>query len=414
MRVPTLYKETMSGKTGTASTSNEAPTSNGALRAMRLQSSVAALLAHGTLSRTEMAQWTGYSPSSMTSTIRDLMAMGHVREIGQQKSSGGRRRTQLQFDRSSVFLTLVSIEAMHVTVSQIDLAGEVQVQVRRRLDHDAPLDSLTEALVALRAAVQKPSRCIVVSLPGVVSAEGDVTLAPALGAPLSVRLQDALGAAERLPVLVENDVNLLALGELAAGAAKDSPDFVLIYIGDGIGGALVIDGRVHRGATRSAGELGFLPWADRMPSATETVGPLEAEWSITALVRRARALCLDIDERHILTVLDESTLPEARSLLEGAVAAWAYAAVVNACVVNPARIVFAGEADQLQAWAKAELVRSVQEHSPAPLDVQFARLGESAIAHGAITTIVNRPRLILALEDSEAPEPMTVEGREPD
>ncbi|WP_282007026.1 ROK family transcriptional regulator [Propioniciclava sinopodophylli] len=382
---------------------NEAPTSSAALRAMRLERTLAALLSHGALSRTELAEITGYSRSSMTATIRELMTAGFVRETGLSESTGGRRRTILQFNRPGVYLSLVSVEGLYLTVSQIDMLGTVQAQLRRRLDRDEPLASLEAALRALHEVVEQPSRCVVVSLPGVVSAEGEVSLAPALGLAPVRGLRDALGSALGLPVLVENDVNLLVLGESAAGAAQMVDDVVLLYVGEGIGAALLFGGRVHRGATGSAGEVGFLPWEGVMPASTSSVGPLEANWSANALAQCAAALGIEAEDRSILAALQASSLPEAAALLEGAVAAWAYAAVVNACIVNPELVVFAGEAVHLPAAAQAELAARVKAAAPAPVEVAFARLGDRAIAQGAIAFIETRPRLVFAFDEEEVP-----------
>src|SRR5699024_4743754 len=115
------------------------PAANGAQGSKRLQSVVRALLEHGTMSRTELAELTGYSQSSMTGSIRMLMRLGHVMETGRGRSTGGRRRTMLEFDRRSVLLMLISVDSGHLVARQVDLSGTVHVQVRRRLDPEQPL-----------------------------------------------------------------------------------------------------------------------------------------------------------------------------------------------------------------------------------------------------------------------------------
>src|SRR5690625_1026882 len=145
---------------------------SGAQRIRRLESVVSALLEHGTMSRTELAETTGYSQSSMTSSIRHLIQHGHVIETGRGRSTGGRRRTLLEFDRRSVLLMLLSIDSGHVVARQVDLAGTVHVQVRRSLDPEQPLTSIVAAIEALQAVAEEQSTCAVISLPGVVSAEG--------------------------------------------------------------------------------------------------------------------------------------------------------------------------------------------------------------------------------------------------
>lgn len=385
-------------------TPRDAPTSSAAMRAARLESAVGALLGRGAMSRTELSRVTGYSPSSMTATIRELMAEGYVSEVGQLKSTGGRRQTLLQFDRGAVVLTLVTIGTTHLHVSQIGMDGTVHVHIRRGLDHDDPTASLVQAIETLHQVAERPSVCVVVSMPGVVSAEGVVTLAPAFGAPLPVSLADELRAATGLPVIIDNDVNLLALGETIAGAARDVQDVALIYVGDGIGAALVLGGAVHRGASQSAGEIGFLPWERVRPLADRAVGPLEARWSAAALTGQAEEIGIEPGDRSVLAALGASPDPRARELVDGAVEAWSYAAVVTACLLDPAAVVFAGEAVHLPDWARADLERRVVEAVPAPVQVRFAELGEEAIAHGAIARLEAQPRLVLDLRERPEPE----------
>lgn len=397
---------------------------NGAQRLRRLESVVSALLEHGTMSRTELAELTGYSQSSMTSSIRRLIRLGHVTEIGHGRSTGGRRRTLLEFDRRSVLLMLLSVDAGNLVARQVDLAGTVHVQVRRRLDPSQPLNSVLSAIEALQGAAEERSTCVVISLPGVVSAEGDVSLAPALGQPTARRMQDVVAEATGLHTIGENDVNLLALGEAEDGAAREGDDFGLIYVGEGIGGALVLGRRVHRGVTGSAGEIGFLPWngmsgaADGSAGEDNSVGPLERDWSVPALCAKAEAIGVDAGAQHIVTALEQSDLPAAQRLLEGAMDAWGYAAVVLTCVVNPGRIVFAGDAAHLGEASRRALIEKVLAASPSPVETCFAELGERAIVSGAIAHLCNAPWIFLPDEEElrrpQGPETTPKEPPAPD
>jgi len=393
---------------------------SGAQRLRRLESVVSALLEHGTMSRTELAETTGYSQSSMTASIRHLIQHGHVIETGRGRSTGGRRRTLLEFDRRSVLLMLLSIDSGHVVARQVDLAGTVHVQVRRSLDPEQPLTSIVAAIEALQAVAEEQSTCAVISLPGVVSAEGEVSLAPALGQPTARRMQDVVAEASGLHTIGENDVNLLALGEAEDGAARDGDDFGLIYVGEGIGGALILDGSVRRGATGSAGEIGFLPWAGAeaidgaRAGSGSSVGPLESDWSVPALRAKVEAIGIDPGNQHVVSALEDGDTPEARDLLERALDAWAYPAVVLTCVVNPGRIVFAGDAAHLGPPSRTALAERVLAGSPSPVAIRFAELGERALVSGAIAHLRNAPWIFLPEEDdARQPEGAAAEAAPP-
>ena len=131
-------------------------------------------------------------------------------------------------------------------------------------------------------------RGVGVGAPGITRADGVVVAAPALGwreMPLAARLTQRL----QLPVYVENDVNLAALGELHYGAGRGARNVVCLSPGTGIGGAVIIDGKLVRGHHDAAGEIGlmipgpqFLGWRNR------EWGPLEDIASGTGIAQRAR------------------------------------------------------------------------------------------------------------------------------
>lgn len=384
----------MSVKTA-AVAGGSAPTSNAALRSMRLQAALVALIGSGPLSRTQLAEVTGYSRPSMTTTVRDLIDLGYVLDSGVQQATGGRHRTLLELNRASLRFTLVSLENGHLALRQCDLTGRTTHEVRVLFEGEDALERLVLALTELDDHLDLPSRCIVLSLPGVVSSEGTVTLAPMLGRRGVVRIREELSSLGGVPVLIENDVNLLALGESTKGAAQAHKDFVFVYIGDGIGAALVLDGRPHRGATGSAGEIGFLPWGPT-PVGDPEVGPFEARWSMSGLRRRAIALGVEDTERNLIAALEASSEPAAWMLLRDALEAWAHAAIVAACVVNPSLVVYGGEASKLPDWAREQLGERVRQGAPAPIEVAFADPSETAIARGAIALLEAEPHLLLS------------------
>ena len=99
-------------------------------------------------------------------------------------------------------------------------------------------------------------RALGMGVPGVIAANGTVTFSPNLlplnGLPLAIRLQQAL----TIPVTIINDANAIAWGEALFGAGRDFPSFLVVTLGTGVGGGLVLDGRLWEGADGSAGELG--------------------------------------------------------------------------------------------------------------------------------------------------------------
>ncbi|MGW1676472.1 ROK family protein [Saccharopolyspora sp. NPDC002376] len=363
-----------------------APTGNEALRRIRTDAVLAALREHGPVSRTELAGLTGYRPSSLTEIVRELMGSGHVIEVGAGDSSGGRRPRMLEFNPSAESLVAVSLEGEQARVSVVDLAGELLGSYSLAVDPDAPLDGLSDVVHQALRMHPKPSPSrVVFSLPGVATAEGAVALSPVLESLGGRSLTEALAERVGLPVQISNDVNLIALGERERGAAADVDDLVLVYVGYGIGAAIVSGGALCRGAAGFAGEIGFLPAG--LPPAPHSGGrgEFERRWSVPGIRQALPELDGRADDAPVAELAARAGEPAVAELRRQVIEAWAYAAIVCACVVNPARVVFAGAATELGPDGLAELAALVGSAAPSAPEVVFAELGPRALHIGAVS-----------------------------
>src|SRR5699024_2743192 len=126
------------------------------------------------------------------------------------------------------------------------------------------------------------------------------------------------------------------------------------------------------------------------------------------------AIGIDPGNQHVVSALEDGDTPEARDLLERALDAWAYPAVVLTCVVNPGRIVFAGDAAHLGPPSRTALAERVLAGSPSPVAIRFAELGERALVSGAIAHLRNAPWIFLPEEDdARQPEGAAAEAAPP-
>jgi predicted NBD/HSP70 family sugar kinase len=181
-----------------------------------------------------------------------------------------------------------------VNTAVADVTGRVIAQVHDDINGDGDPVELVRSAVdrACRSAGVSMSMLssFVIGTPGVVDpVTGDPQWAfnlPAWHAGVHAGLRDAL----HKNVLIENDVNLAAVAEQAAGAAAGADDFVLIWIGTGIGLATMIGGRLHRGVTGTAGEIGWLP-VPGAPVTANVMHPAEGglQWLAGAGAVRALA-----------------------------------------------------------------------------------------------------------------------------
>ncbi|GAB2941727.1 ROK family transcriptional regulator [Micromonospora polyrhachis] len=336
------------------------------------------------LSRAELTKLTGLSPATLTPLVRDLIAEGYLIERGPGTSRAGRPRAMLEFNPRAELVAAVSLEPGRISCEIADSDGAVIAHRTARLGGDIE-DTVCRFIPELVGESLPALRGVAIAAPG-VSSGGAVRLAPSVGLvegrPIGESVQRRLG----IPVVVDNDVNLMAAGEHAAGAGTDVADLLLLHVADGIGAGLVLDGRVRRGAAGAAGEVGFLP-LDPADRGRDGVGAFEARWSENAIAERMVALRPGRrPEAPVRSLIELAhTDQDAAGYLDEVLTAWARLIVSCVCVIDPGRVLLSGAAAQLDDAAVDRVQALVTEIAPATTEVRRAVLGDRAVLHGAVS-----------------------------
>jgi glucokinase-like ROK family protein len=247
----------------------------------------------GPVSRAELGEAVNLSRSKLAVELDRLAEIGLVERDGLAASRGGRRSGIVRLNRSLRFVG-IDIGATSVDVAVTDPELHVLAHASEPADvrqgPDAVLAVALDLLGKLRsdgAAVDVHG--VGVGVPGPVSFKDGVPVAPPIMPgwdkfPVRSVLSQHLGA----PVLVDNDVNIMALGELHAGLSRTVDDFLFVKIGTGVGCGIVVDGKVYRGVSGSAGDIGHIRVEDEGPLCScGNTGCLEAFFSGAALAREA-------------------------------------------------------------------------------------------------------------------------------
>ena len=336
------------------------------------------------LSRAELTELTGLSPATLTPLVRDLIAEGYLIERGRRASGSGRPRTLLEFNAGAELVAAVSLEPSRINCEIADSDGKVIAHRKARLRGDV-VATVCRFVPELVGDALPKLRGVAIAVPGVYSG-GAVRLAPSVGLldgePLGASVQAALG----VPVVVDNDVNLMAAGEHAAGAGRGVSDLLLLHVADGIGAGLVLDGKVRRGASGAAGEGGFMP-LEPDAKGRDGVGPLEARWSARAIAERVVALRPGRRPATPVRTLIELSKFEraAAAYLNEVLVAWARLITSIVCVIDPGLVVLSGAAADLDDPALQTLESLVSQAAPTAVEVRRAVLGDGAVLHGAVS-----------------------------
>ena len=229
------------------------------------------LLRQGASTRMELESFTGLSKPAMSQLLRRLETAGLIRRDGEKAGTYGPKAGLWALEPSACYVAGVAVNAHGLDVAIADVEGRIIAALHEsRLPHQR-YDAGALLLEALEGAVQLAGLTVsqldqvAVGLPGIVDGEtGHLRKGRQLpnweGFDIPAALMQALGHRR---VLVENDVNLVAIEEAARGAAAGVPAFILLWIGEGVGGGLVLGGKLVRGSTGSAGELGGALVPDR-------------------------------------------------------------------------------------------------------------------------------------------------------
>lgn len=255
-----------------------------------------AIVQGGPISRASIAKLTGLSKQTISEIVRDLEDGGWVRETGRTSGHVGRTAVTYELVVDAAFIVAVDLGGTKVRVAVTDLAGQIVVE------DAAPTDPRGGHLVsqiadmalsaAAKAAVPRAKlRLAVVGVPGAPdNRTGRVLLAPNIRDFDSMDVLEAFRRALGFDVVLENDVNLAALGESWQGQGQGIDNLAYVALGTGIGSGLILGGHLVRGAASAAGEMGFLPiGTDPFDPESLRVGAYERAVATHGIIERYEA-----------------------------------------------------------------------------------------------------------------------------
>ncbi|MFE2943887.1 ROK family transcriptional regulator [Streptomyces sp. NPDC059255] len=356
----------------------------------------------GPLTAGQLKTMTGLSRPTVADLVDRLQESGLVTVVGETdvRRRGPRARLYgIVADRAHLAALDVRTDSVAVVVA--DLLGVTLAEAVLPIGSDTATEPAVEQAAALlegtaRQAGSVPLHSVGIGAPGLVDATGvlrETTGLPEWHRRFVAVLQERLPAA----LLVENETNLAALAEQRLGAARGQDTFVLLWIGHGIGAAVVLDGRLRRGASGGAGEIGFLPvpGTGGLPSATACDGGFHSLAGSAAVCELAEGYGLvpapgapqEPPSAALVRAAVGDGRPGAGEFLDALADRLAIGAAGVAAVLDPGRIVLAGEVGHAGGEALAARVEDrLAAMSPLRTEVRPGALGGAAVLRGALLT----------------------------
>lgn len=353
--------------------------------------------------KAELATLTGRSRSTVSSRVDALLAAGLIRPAGEAASTGGRPPARVAFNPLAGIVVAVDLGATHATIALADLAGHILHAVSHPLDiADGPepvLDSVLAEAAGLLAGAELPAEHLVgvgIGVPGPVEhSTGRPTNPPIMP---GWDLFDVPGYVQRtfdVPVLVDNDVNILALGEQAI-SWPGVDDLVFVKVSTGIGAGIISGGWLQRGAQGSAGDIGHVqvPYSHDSPRPPGDERDLEAIASGPAIAAELRSLGIQAGGGADVVTLVRSgdAAAVAATRQAGREIGEVLATVVN--VLNPSLIVIGGSVARAGEHLLAG-IREVVYRRSIPLATQHlgivqSQAGDRAGVIGAAIMVIQQ------------------------
>ena len=363
----------------------------------------------GGISRAELARQLGISRSAVTTIINDLMATGAIQESAQKTGTSGRPRTLLEIVPEAGYVAGIDMGATHLRILISNFGAQVIGEKEIPFDvTQNPKICLEKADALLRDLLEDVGLTLVqlssigFGVPGPISSDTGIVIAPPIMPgwdefPIRKRLEELWG----LPISVNNDAKLGALGEWAYGAGRNVMDLAYIKVGKGIGAGLLINGQIYSGSTGSAGEIGHLTIDEKGPICTcGNRGCLEALSGGGAIAQQAKNAIKEKKNTQLREISPENISAKdvafaaqrgdllAQQIIEeaGEHLGVAIAGLIN--IFNPSMIIVGGGVAQIGDLLLEPIRETVKERSvlavATEVRITTALLGRRSTSMGAI------------------------------
>jgi predicted NBD/HSP70 family sugar kinase len=358
------------------------------------------------LSRAQLAEISGLNKATVSSLVNELIEDELVYEIGPGESSGGRRPILLLFNKKAGYTIGVDLGVNYILSVLTDLEGNIITESMRMLASDTNnrlIEILKEEIAFLIKQTPDSRYGIVgigIAVPGIVDDQGLVLFAPHLNWK-NYKIKEEIAYTFALPVLIENEANVGALGEKLHGTGKDVKHLIYVSAGIGIGTGIIIQNELYKGAGGFSGEMGHMSIeANGISCTCGNRGCWELYASEQALIAKAYQQ-LSVTGSQYPAITLEALIKQAENhdtaviKLFEQVGSWLGIGIVNMInLFNPELVVIGNRMTLAQKWLQPAMQEVIHTRSlPYQLGnarVQFTQLSTYSNVLGASALAVNR------------------------
>lgn len=353
--------------------------------------------------RRELQDVTGLSRSTLSLRMNQLTSAGYLRETGQVTGSTGRPAKILAFDEEAQLVVAVDLGVTHARIALIDGSGRTLAEASGELQFPSePDETLRYVARRVTEVVAQSGRSmsevvgVGVGIPGPVRFDTQRPNTPPLmpgwhDLPVAQRLGQSLG----VPVYIDNDANLMGLGE-ARSRYPDAPSVLFVKVGTGIGAGVILNGQPERGIAGGAGDIGHIRIvrSGGRQCTCGAFGCLATEASGAAILRDLREGGADVHSIADVGRLASAGDPEVQRLAERAGHLLGEVLATSVALLNPAVLVVGGLVPAVAPGLVSAVRESVFERTvplaTRELTIAASALGGDAAVQGARHMVIDR------------------------
>lgn len=351
---------------------------------------------NGPISRADVGKMVGLTPPTISAIVKDLIERDIVQEIGKGDSSGGKKPILLKINAETACMIAVDLGGENgIRVALMDLSYNIikekfgpKMESLNGQKLKKSLSFLLKDFIKEINISQEKILGIGIGLPGIIDSKlKKVTGTPYLNWEMS--LDDLTLEEIGIAIALENDVNLMALGEKTKGIAQNINNFVFVGERTGIGAGIIINRKLYKGANNAAGEAGYLFIDPRYASrSNRDYGCLEKLSSYKVIVEKMKEKTgKNIRVIDIFKMAAEGD-SVALGIVKEALKFLAYGIGNISCVLDPELVIIGGGISILPPRFLEEMKMNIKEIIPFVPKMEFSKLGEDGVLIGAAVKVL--------------------------
>jgi N-acetylglucosamine repressor len=349
----------------------------------------------GMKSRAELANLTGLTPASITKLTKKLIDLNLLKESGIGNISGGRPPILLEINPDYGYIIGINLAPTKIKGILTDINGTVLFKTVSNLENKTKeyiLESLFSSIENLKRAIDnKGVLGIGIAMNGMVDYEKGVSIFSPHYKWKKFNLRKTVEEKFNIPTIIENDVRAMALGEHKAGMAIHKDNFVVINVGEGIGAGIILNNKLYRGDSYTAGEIGHITVEKKSEHLCScgNYGCLEALIGNKNIIKRAELEIQEVDKLKMRDIcrLARDGNPPSLEIIDDIAENLGYSLSFLINLLNPKLIILVGEINSCGEFFYEKLKSKINQYSlktsTTNLEILPSKLGYDAGTVGA-------------------------------